>query len=117
MNSIANENPVPANQNSRVPTTDLKIEEINLASIDTFMRDDIQGIFAKLRKEKPVSWHQHPDSGARGFWAVVRYDDIVAVSRDTQTFSNQEGIQVLFEGNTPRAGRGSMIEMDPPQHT
>lgn len=97
--------------------TDLDVDEINLASNDTFMRPDIEGIFEKLRREAPVSFHQHPDSGEHGFWAVVRYDDIVAVNRDTETFSNTGGVQVVFEGDMPRASKGSMIEMDPPEHT
>jgi methyl-branched lipid omega-hydroxylase len=97
--------------------TELHVDEINLASNDTFMRPDIEGIFEKLRREKPVSWHQHPDSGLQGFWAVVRFDDICAVNRDFATFSNQQGIQVLIENDQPRAGKGSLIEMDPPQHT
>ncbi|MDN3521996.1 cytochrome P450/oxidoreductase [Halomonas ramblicola] len=101
----------------KTPTTGLTLDQINLGAIDTFMRNDLHGIFAKLRAERPVSWHQHPDSGSRGFWAITRYDDIVEVSRDTETFSNRDGIQVQFEGDTPHAGEGSMIEMDPPQHT
>jgi len=94
-----------------------KVGEINLASLGTFLRPDLPQLFGTLRREAPVSWHQHPDSGKKGFWAVVRYDDIVAVSRDTTTFSNRDGIQVLFEGDLPHAGEGSMIEMDPPEHT
>jgi cytochrome P450 len=90
---------------------------INLASLDTFLRPDLPDLFARLRSDAPVSWNQHPDSGKRGFWAVVRYDDIVSVSKDTTTFSNREGIQVIFEGDLPHAGEGSMIEMDPPAHT
>lgn len=102
---------------TEAPQTTLALDEINLGSMDTFLRPDLQGIFRKLRNEAPLSWHQHPDSGKRGFWAVVRHDDIVAASRDTATFSNREGIQVIFEGDMPHAAEGSMIEMDPPEHT
>jgi cytochrome P450 len=97
--------------------TSLAVGDINLASLETFLRPDLPALFRKLRLEAPISWHHHPDSGKRGFWAVVRYDDIVAVSRDPATYSNREGIQVLFEGDLPHAGEGSMIEMDPPEHT
>lgn len=97
--------------------TNVAVADINLASLDTFLRPDLPALFRKLRQEAPLSWHQHPDSGKKGFWSVVRYDDIVAVSRDTGTFSNRDGIQVLFEGDLPHAGEGSMIEMDPPEHT
>jgi len=99
------------------PSTTLAVGDINLASLDTFLRPDLPALFAKLRSESPVSWHHHPDSGKRGFWAVTRYDDIVAASRDTATYSNREGVQVLFEGDLPHASEGSMIELDPPEHT
>lgn len=97
--------------------TELALDEINLASNDTFMREDIHGIFEKLRRERPVSWHQHPDSGENGFWAIVRYDDIVVVNRNTETFTSRQGIQALIENDMPHAGKGSMIEMDPPEHS
>lgn len=97
--------------------TRINVKAINLASLDTFLRPDLADLFHTLRHEAPVSWHQHPDSGKKGFWAIVRYDDIVAVSKDTATFSNRDGIQVLFEGDLPHAGEGSMIELDPPEHT
>lgn len=99
------------------PGTDLATNDINLAAIDTFARPDLPALFRRLRQEAPVSWHQHPDSGSRGFWAIVRHDDIVAVNRDPTTFSNRDGVQVQFEGDLPHAAQGSMIEMDPPEHT
>jgi cytochrome P450 len=99
-----------------IPETALSLTQINLGDMDTYLRPDLPGIFRKLRLEAPVSWHQHPDAGKRGFWAVTRYDDIVATSKDTATFSNREGIQIIFEGDLPHAGQGSMIEMDPPEH-
>ncbi len=98
------------------PETALPLAQINLGDMDTYLRPDLHGIYHKLRHEAPISWHQHPDAGKRGFWAVTRYDDIVAASKDTATFSNREGIQVIFEGDLPHAGQGSMIEMDPPEH-
>src|SRR5919201_300279 len=78
------------------PTTTLALEEINLASFDFWLRDDVDGALAKLRRERPVAWHQHPDSG-KGFWSLTRYDDVAAVTRDWQTFSSAFGIQVLTD--------------------
>lgn len=97
--------------------TDQPISEINLASIDTFMREDLMGCFAKLRAEDPVSWHQHPDSGKKGFWAFVRYNDIIEIILDTETFTSSDGIQVMFEEDMPHASQHSMLEMDPPEHS
>ena len=95
----------------------LPVSEINLASLDTFERDDFLGCFATLRKEAPISWHQHPDSGSKGFWAIVRYQDILDVILDTESFSSRDGIQAMFEDGVPRASRNSMLEMDPPEHS
>jgi cytochrome P450 len=57
--------------------------------------------FAVLRREAPVSWQPPTEGGLRmvdpgpedrGYWAVVRYHDVVAVSRDVETFVSGAGI-------------------------
>jgi methyl-branched lipid omega-hydroxylase len=101
----------------RTPTTTLTVDEINPGSFDFWLRDDVDGALARLRLERPIAWHQHPDSG-RGFWSLTRFDDIVAVSRDWETFSSAYGIQVLTDPeDTDRLGIRSMISTDPPKHT
>jgi cytochrome P450 len=70
-----------------------------------------------LRAHDPVHWHAEPDGP--GFWAVVRYDDVVHVSRDSHTFSSFAGGSMLAD-SPPEflAGmRLMMLNMDPPQHT
>ena len=69
------------------PTTALPLDEINPASFDFWLRDDVEGALAKLRHERPVAWHQHPDSG-KGFWSITRFDDVAAATRDWDTFSS-----------------------------
>ncbi|MEZ5649810.1 MAG: cytochrome P450 [Burkholderiaceae bacterium] len=103
--------------NALAPDTDLAVGDINLASLDTFLRPDLAGQFRKLRREAPVSWHRHDDSGRKGFWSLVRYADIIKANQDPATFSSRDGIQVMFEGDLPHAAESSMIEMDPPEHT
>ncbi|PYN36830.1 MAG: cytochrome P450 [Candidatus Rokuibacteriota bacterium] len=99
------------------PTTSLSLDEINPGSFDFWLRDDVDGALARLRRERPIAWHQHPDSG-RGFWSLTRFDDIVAASRDWETFSSAYGIQVLTDPeDTDRIGIRSMISTDPPKHT
>jgi cytochrome P450 len=79
--------------------------------------------FAVLRTERPVSWHppvedalmHDPDD--RGYWAVTRRSDIVAVSRDNDAFLSGKG--VMFE-NIPEElleASQSFLAMDPPRHT
>lgn len=70
-----------------------------------------------LRANDPVHWHA--ERGGPGFWAVVRYDDIVQVSRDSATFSSFAGGSMLADSPPGfLAGmRLMMLNMDPPQHT
>src|SRR5947208_12281568 len=100
------------------PTTTLSLDEINPGSFDFWLREDVDGALAKLRRERPVAWHQHPDSG-RGFWSLTRYDDVAAATRDWETFSSASGIQVMTDPeDMQRLGAiRSMISTDPPKHT
>ena len=73
--------------------------------------------FDLLRQEAPVFWHEHPE--AEGFWAVTRYDDVRAVSRDHQTFSAELGSTFVLD-QTPEALemiRMTILNMDPPKHS
>lgn len=79
--------------------------------------------FAQLRASRPVSWHppvedalmHDPDD--RGFWAVTRHADIVAISRDSETFRSGKG--VLFESVPEELleASQSFLAMDAPRHT
>ena len=79
--------------------------------------------FAKLRADRPISWHPPvedslmPDPDDPGYWAVTRHADIVAVSRNSESFLSGKG--VLFE-NVPEElleASQSFLAMDPPRHT
>jgi cytochrome P450 len=73
--------------------------------------------FSELRKQAPVAWHPYKDE--TGFWALTGYDEIQAVSRDSETWSSQAN-GIVFELPTPeqRATLGLiMLQMDPPRHT
>ena len=100
------------------PTTALTLDAINLADFDFWQRDDVHGALAALRRERPVAWHEHSDSG-QGFWSLTRFDDVAAATRDWATFSSAQGIQAMVdrEDFEKSPGRGSMINMDPPRHT
>jgi cytochrome P450 len=72
--------------------------------------------FALLRHQSPVHWQ--PEPRGRGFWSLVRYDDVVAAHKDWETFSNELGGTSL-EDLAPEhlEARKSMLDMDPPEHT
>ena len=56
-----------------------------------------------------------------GFWALSRYDDVVAAHRDWQTFTSTQGITLdhahrAGHRSSLKAATGSIIFMDPPDH-
>lgn len=71
--------------------------------------------FARMRRESPVFFHEGRHVPLN-FWAVTRYQDIIAVSRDAATFSSQRHGVLLDD----TGGVGTdllMINYDPPRHT
>ena len=85
-----------------------------------------QDEFAELRRAAPVWWNpQRPGAGGfhdQGYWAVTRHADVVAVSRDSDTYSTWENTAIIRhqEGTTREQielQRFVMLNIDPPQHT
>jgi cytochrome P450 len=81
--------------------------------------------FARLRRERPVSWHRPaetdlmPNPADPGFWALVRNADIVEASRNTEAFSS--GVEfggVMLEDVPAEVGEAaySILAMDSPRH-
>src|SRR4029079_2171501 len=64
------------------------LESIDLEN-DAFVERIPHETFALLRREAPVYWYDWP--GGRGYWCVTKHADVVAVSRDTKTYSSAEG--------------------------
>ena len=73
-------------------------------------------MFDWLRRNDPVRWYDWPHG--KGYWAVTRHDDLVAIHKDTETYSSETGATAL-EDLEPDAieARKSMIDTDPPRHT
>ena len=106
------------------PTTTLGLDEIKLGDIETWLRPDREGVFAKLRAEAPISFHAEPVPPPEvpfpqgpGFWALTRHADVMQVSRDPDTFHSAPSTNI---GDIPpeiAEWLGSMINMDSPRHT
>lgn len=89
----------------------------DIASPEVYERGVPHEAFRVLREHDPVHWHPWPWSGG-GFWAITKYDDVVAVAKDWQTFSSAKGHIYLWElDDEALEARRSMIETDPPEHT
>jgi len=86
------------------PLTDPLIE-------DSFYAGDAFPQYARLRDEAPVAWND-----TKGFWAVSRWDDVMAVSTDPETFCSGRGILVMEIGASYDSPP-TMMHTDPPEHT
>jgi cytochrome P450 len=71
---------------------------------------DPHAVYAELRLTCPVA------RGGRwgGFWALLRYADVVTASAAPTTFSSAEGIVIP---RNPVSGRRAPMHYDPPEHT
>ncbi|HZR83568.1 MAG TPA: cytochrome P450 [Candidatus Binatia bacterium] len=112
---------MPPEATTPIPTTDLSVDEIRLGQPETWLRPDREGMFAKLRAERPVSFHEEADipnfPRGPGFWAVTRYADVMQVSRDADTFISGKGSNIADLPVELNEFFGSMINMDAPRHT
>jgi len=88
----------------------------DLSDHDLFAEREPHEVFDRLRAAAPVAWNPEPN-GRAGFWAVTRYRDVLAVLRDTQTFSNAAGGISLEEPAADELeARRNFLELDPPEH-
>jgi cytochrome P450 len=65
-----------------------------------------------MRDESPVYHNDEYD-----FYALSRFDDVMAASLDTEVFSSEHGITLDMITDDPWAPPKAMIMMDPPDHT
>ena len=89
-------------------------ETVDISNPDLFQDDAWERPFADLRDRDPVCFH--PDSANGPFWSITRYDDVMTVELDHETYSSQQGIMIRDQ---PRGtmGRQNFLKMDPPDHT
>ena len=84
---------------------------------DPFSReffDDPLPVYARLREEAPCYHSERYD-----FYAFSRFDDVVAVHRDTDRFTSTHGLtyEQLSDPDFDNEAYRSLIMMDPPEHT
>ena len=76
------------------------------------IHEDPYPTYARMRSEAPVYRNDE-----RNFWALSRYDDVMAGFRDSERFSNAHGVSIDPAASGPNAHRTmSFLAMDPPEH-
>jgi cytochrome P450 len=96
-------------------TTETGTEFANIVDPDAYLNGVPHATFTRLRAEDPVSWWE--EEHGSGFWAVTRYQDILAVSHNTRVFSSARGIRLEDMKEDELQARRTMMELDPPEHT
>ena len=96
----------------------ISIGGVNLTDPHTYAESMPYDAFRKLRRHAPVAWHPYKDGP--GFLALTGYDEVLAVSHDSATWSSEtDGVHFDVPGPDDLADiRGlMMLTMDPPRHT
>ncbi len=99
--------------NDTVDPETVPLEEINLMNPYLFHDDYHVKLFERLRREAPI--HLQKEHEVVGpFWNVTRYEDIMTVDTDHDTYSS-EGIIVAVDPDEDFT-LPMFIAMDPPKH-
>lgn len=91
----------------------MDLDDMELMDHELFTDGPPHELFKQMRDETPI----RRDPG--GFWSVTRDEDVAAVSRDFETFSNYEGGIFLNpdQVNPLDVNRNLLLFKDPPDHT
>ena len=75
--------------------------------------EDPSEVYRRLRDEAPIYFNEH-----YGFYALSRFEDVVAAHRDWKGFSSAHGIELstLTRDQSFVRSLGMIIMMDPPEH-
>ncbi len=91
------------------------MELVDLSNSRSFADGFPHDFFTYLRREAPVWWHEPTEftPNGVGFWVVSRYDDVVAVFKDAETYSSELGGTQIYDGK----GMGYQLnQTDDPKH-
>lgn len=91
------------------------VENIDLADLDVFERNEAWSRFDRLRRDAPVHWNPEPAPN-HGFWSITRHADIVAVDRDSETFTSTKFVNLEELDDDLIQIRRSMLETDGTRH-
>jgi cytochrome P450 len=81
---------------------------MELNPFDHQFQSDPYPTYAWLRDHAPVYYNERLD-----FWALSRFDDVLAALHDTGTYTSTKGVALEDDG---QGASKSMIHMDPPDH-
>ena len=90
---------------------DVPLDSISPADPRAFEQGRELAFFERLRREDPVHYTAEHEYGP--YWSVTKFNDIMAVDTDHETFSSEPGITIADTDDFPLP---MFIAMDPPKH-
>jgi cytochrome P450 len=84
--------PIPSKRQAGTDPYSIPLDKIDVSDSELFETDTFWGFFERLRKEDPVHFCAESDFGP--YWSVTRYEDIVVVEKDPETYSSARSIVV-----------------------
>jgi len=91
---------------------------LDLKDPDLHCGTERYSVFVRLRRDEPVYWN--PETDSTGFWAVTRYEDVLRVVQDPETFSadvRNGGMRIFNIQDVTQDPRPHLLSLDPPRHT
>ena len=99
-------------------TAALDPETLDIISNEVYRNGPPHELYTRLRHEAPIIRHRGIEDGFPDwFWAVSRHADVVAVSRQFQTYSSARRGSLMNEDRPDLEVARMMIDTDPPEHT
>jgi cytochrome P450 len=101
-------------------------DEVPLSSADfwALTAAERERSYRLLRDHRPISWHRPAEGGLvpqdsvdPGYWAVVRHEDVVTVSKRADTFCSGRGVMLEDVPEEILEAAQSFLAMDSPRHT
>jgi cytochrome P450 len=84
------------------------VNDVNVLDPEFWM--DPYPVFAQLRAESPVAWHDDAQ-----LWTIARHDDVMRISRDPARFCSGKGV-LPADRQREITGAESILFLDPPDH-
>jgi hypothetical protein len=75
------------------------------------IHEDPYPVYRRMREHAPAYRNEE-----LGFWALSRYDDVLAAFKDDATFSNADGVALERSSSGHASDLASFLAMDPPRH-
>ena len=97
----------------------MQLSDVDLVNPENWVEGVPHEAFRLLREQAPVFWHEMPAADGKGFYAVTKYEDLVAISKDPTTYSSWRGSTMMRDlpKDDLENTRTIMLNMDPPQHS